>query len=359
MDLIDRLKELADRAKRTKVHLTSEEATKTSLVLPFIQVLGYDIFNPEEVQPEFTADVGLKKGEKVDYAILQDGKPIMLFECKCYGTDLREAHFSQLYRYFAVTSVRVGVVTNGVDYQFYSDLDSPNKMDSKPFLEFTLTDINEAVIAELKKFTKASFNLDTLLTGAAELKYTKAVKQFLAEQLADPSYGFVRLCAAEVYSGLKTTRVIEQFKPITRAAFAQLISDRLNETLKNAMSRAEPSEPATREAPEEDPASSPEPGADVVTTVEELEAFYIVKSILREVVEASRIFQRDTKSYFTVLLDDTNRKTVCRLRFNERRKRLGLLDADKNETIIELNTLDDIFAHADQLRQQALHLASS
>ncbi|RJP35803.1 MAG: hypothetical protein C4547_08835 [Phycisphaerales bacterium] len=126
MDLIDRLRELALRLPKQLPHLSTEEATKTALVMPFIGALGYNVFDPMEVMPEFTADVGMKKGEKVDYAILRNGQPIILFECKWSGCNLDEQRASQLYRYFSVTPARLGVLTNGVEYRFYSDLDEPD-----------------------------------------------------------------------------------------------------------------------------------------------------------------------------------------------------------------------------------------
>jgi hypothetical protein len=123
--------------------IQTEEATKNAFILPFIGILGYDVFDPSEVVPEFTADVGTKKGEKVDYAIIRDKKVIMLFECKACDANLDESHASQLYRYFSVTESRIGVLTNGILYRFYTDLEEPNKMDSKPFMELNIIEIQE------------------------------------------------------------------------------------------------------------------------------------------------------------------------------------------------------------------------
>ncbi|HII07162.1 MAG TPA: restriction endonuclease, partial [Methanotrichaceae archaeon] len=177
MDFIDKIHELAARIPNQIEHIQTEEATKNALVLPFIAALGYNVFDPTEVVPEFTADVGTKKGEKVDYAVLMDENPIILFECKWCGANLDNEHSSQLYRYFSVTDGRFGVLTNGIIYRFYSDLEKPNKMDEKPFFELNLLDIDESLVEELKKFTKSSFDLDDILTTASELKYTKEVKQ--------------------------------------------------------------------------------------------------------------------------------------------------------------------------------------
>ena len=141
MTFNDQIKALSQRVPNLKDHLKTEEATKNALVMPFIKALGYDVFNPQEVIPEFTADVGTKKGEKVDYAIMQDREITMLIECKKAKTDLSLADISQLYRYFTVTKARIAVLTNGVQYRFYTDLDAPNRMDSRPFLELDDQDI--------------------------------------------------------------------------------------------------------------------------------------------------------------------------------------------------------------------------
>lgn len=150
MDFIDQIRVLASRIANTKDIIQTEEATKNAMIMPFIQALGYNVFDPLEVTPELVSDVGTKKGEKVDYAILKDGKPIILFECKKCGGDLSINHASQLFRYFHVTEARFGVLTNGLIYRFFTDLEQPNKMDEKPFLEFNLLDFKDQDIDELK-----------------------------------------------------------------------------------------------------------------------------------------------------------------------------------------------------------------
>ncbi len=196
MDLLERVEEVANRARKRLEKVETEEATKTALVMPFIsQVLGYNVFDPSEVVPEFTADVGTKKGEKVDYAIIQDDKPVMLFECKRYGTALDKDHASQLYRYFSVTQARFGVLTDGIVYRFFSDLEEPNKMDDRPFFELDLLDFNDAEVEELRRFTKASFNIDQILSNAKDLKYTREIKRILADEWTNPSEDLARYFA--------------------------------------------------------------------------------------------------------------------------------------------------------------------
>ena len=187
MDLIDRLTQIAAQIPKQQAQILTEAATKTALVLPFIDALGYDIFDPAEVVPEFTADVGIKKGEKVDYAITKDGVPIIMIEAKCLGTDLTIVHASQLYRYFSVTAARFSILTDGATYRFYSDLDAPNKMDDKPFLVFDLLNFDASQVEELKRFSKSAFDVDNILSTASEFKYTREIKTLLAAEFVTPS----------------------------------------------------------------------------------------------------------------------------------------------------------------------------
>ena len=355
MDFIDRVRELAARIEKRIGHIQTEEATKNALVMPFINsVLEYNVFDPAEVMPEFTADVGTKKGEKVDYAVLKDNKPIILFECKCVGCDLSREQASQLYRYFSVTEARFGVLTDGIVYRFYSDLEQPNKMDAKPFFEFNLLDFEESHVEELKKFSKSSFDLDAIRTTASELKYTREIKKMLAEEWNTPSDDFVRFFASRVYSGHMRQAVIQQFTPIAKSAFQQFISDRIKVTLKSALAQETA---ASGQAQKE---SVPEPqkaAVDITTTDEEVQAYYIVKSVLREVVDPKRVFMRDAKSYCAVLLDDNNRKPICRLYLSAQRKQLGLFDEQKNEERVPIEELDDIYKYAERLKTTPAYYA--
>lgn len=360
MDLIDRLLDISRRTAHIE-HLQTEEATKMALVVPFIQALGYDTWNPLEVVPEFTADVGTKKGEKVDYAIMKEGEPILLFECKKAGTDLATQHASQLFRYFSVTPARVGILTDGVLYRFFSDLDAANKMDERPFWEIDIRSMDERTAKDLKRFAKQSFDIDNLLTAAEEMKYTRHIKAILEGELLEPSEDLVRLFTSRVYEGQFRKSTKEKFAPIVKKALNGFIDDLIEKRFRAFMDREKPNQEATDE---ENGAKSTDGGAhalpegviaidgDIVTTTEELEAFLIVKAIVASIIEPSRVKMRDGKSYCSVLLDDTNRKPVCRLRFNSKSKRyLGLFDAEKNENKVEIATSDDIYRFSDQLRR--------
>ena len=361
MDFIEQLQQLAKRIPGLCDRLETEEATKNALIMPFIAALGYDIFDPFEVVPEFTADYGTKKGEKVDYAIKKDDKIIMLFECKHCGGDLSINHAGQLFRYFGVTDARIGVLTNGIVYRFFTDLEAPNKMDEKPFLEVNMLELNESLVSELKKLTKPAFSLDELLTSAGELKYTREIKRLLAEQLASPSEEFVKMFASKVYSGVLTQNRRDFFTDLVKRSFSQFVNERINDRLKTALS-------GTGEAPSirsEEPiaataATTPvidgdktAPGRDelIETTPDELEGYYIIKSLLRDIVDPARITHRDTQSYMGILLDDNNRKPLARLYFNRVQKQLGLFDEQRAEERVPIGDLNEIYQHAKKLQR--------
>lgn len=352
----DALADMAAKVKQYGATLSTEEATKTAIIMPFIsRVLGYDIFNPSEVVPEFVADLGLKKGEKIDFAIVKDGDVQILIEAKKIGEELNLAHAGQLVRYFHTSNARISILTNGQHWHFFTDLDRPNVMDEKPFLRLDLLNIDPYTLPELKKLTKDAFDLDSVLLAAEDLKYVSALKRTVAELFAQPSDDFVRLLASRVYEGSLTAKVRDLFTGLTQKALAQFINDEVNERLKSALRGAAPAVAAVPDSPaniSEPPAPDEvaEEAKDVETTIEEIEGFHIVRAILASEVEYSRITPRDTKSYFGILLDDNNRKPLCRLHFNRKQKYLGILDADKKENRVPLERVEDIYMHADLLR---------
>ncbi|KPA99224.1 type I restriction endonuclease [Pseudomonas asplenii] len=354
MEFVERLNALSAKIRQQGPAIQTEEATKIAFVMPFINsVLGYDVFDPSEVTPEYVCDVGTKKGEKIDYAIMKNGEIQILIECKKIGEPLHINHASQLFRYFHVTTARISILTNGQVYKFFTDLDAPNKMDEKPFLELDLLDVDEHALPELQKLTKSAFDVDSIINAAGELKYVGQIKKEMASQFNQPCDEFVKFFATRVYDGMITQKVREQFATLTRKAAIQFLGDQVNDRLKSAMSGAiEPSYSIA--AVEVNAANDPaeDRGEDQIqTTLEELEGFHIVKAIVRAVVDAKRIVHRDTKSYFGILLDDNNRKPICRLHFNRSQKYVGLFDKDKNETRHPIASLDEIYGFAEHLKE--------
>ncbi|OBT17394.1 restriction endonuclease [Vibrio sp. UCD-FRSSP16_10] len=357
MDFIERLQGLSKKIAQTGSRLETEEATKNALIMPFLHsVLGYDVFDPTEVVPEFNADTGTKKGEKVDYALLKDGEVQILIECKKFGEKLSTKHASQLFRYFSVTNARIAILTNGEVYEFYTDLDAPNKMDEKPFLILNMSDIDEHIVPEVKKLTKSSFDVDSVVDAAGELKYLNQIKKALQEQFKNPEEDFVKFFTSKVYEGVQTAKVKAQFLEITSKALKQFLNDSINDRLKSAIGTNDDIA-VTVKTPELDTEITTEALEDskskVVTTDEETDGFNIVKAILRAKLDVSRITARDTQSYFGILLDDNNRKPLCRLHFNAKQKYLGVIGEDKKEVRHPIETLDDIYNLSDVLLKQA------
>lgn len=353
MELIDTLDRLASKLDQLTEHIQTEEATKNALIMPVINALGYNVFDPTEVTPEFTADLGTKKGEKVDYAINIGGAPMILMECKALGAQLSLKHASQLYRYFSVSGARFGVLSNGTEFWFYSDLDAPNKMDERPFFIFDLRDYDGQSVAQLNKFSKTAFDLENILSNASELKYAQQIERELEREFDAPSEEFVRLLTTRVYTGRFTAAVSEQFSGLVSNAFRNFVSEKVSSRLKRAL-RGEMAPAAPSESTAQDNTGDrPEPDDGIVTTAEEMEGFHVVRAILSKTVDPRRVVMRDTKSYCGVLLDDNNRKPICRLRFNTSNKQIGLFDAEKSETRYSLESVHDIYGHADALTEAA------
>jgi len=340
MEILNQLKTLSSKIDPMKDQIHNEEATKTAFILPFINLLGYDIFNPTEVVPEFTADIGLKKGEKVDYAIFQNGNPILIIECKHWKENL-DVHNSQLFRYFHVSKSRFALLTNGIDFRFYTDLEETNKMDDKPFLEFNITQLKDSTINEISKFHKSNFDIDKIVNNASSLKYTKEIKKVFNGELTDPSDEFVRFFASRVYNGRLTEKVMEQFRDLAQKAVNQFLSEKVNDRLQSALNKeAEQQIEESIELIEE---------SKIETTDEELEGFRIIVAILRRKIEKSRVVHRDTQSYFGILLDNNNRKPLCRLHLNGGKKYLGIIDENKTERKKLIESIDDIYNYEKEL----------
>ncbi|HUW06342.1 MAG TPA: type I restriction endonuclease [Williamwhitmania sp.] len=353
MDFKEQIKQLGDKISKLKDQVKTEEATKNAFVMPFIQILGYDLFNPTEVAPEFVTDFGAKNVEKVDYAILKDGQPILIIECKHHIENV-EKHYTQTHKYFHLTKARFAVLTNGIQYNFYTDLDAANKMDEKPFLSFDITNMKEQQIKELAKFHKSGFDIGSILNTASELKYSNAIRSVLTSELSNPTPEFVKYFIKRVYEGNASEKVILQFTDIVKRTVDQTFTDIVSDRLMSAINQTKQ---ATPEASVENSTTTDEEENKIITTEEELNGFYIVKSILRIKIPAERIDYKDSLNYFSVTLDDSSRKTICRLWFNSQKKKyLGLLDNENKETRFEIASLDDIYNYSTQLIERVEYL---
>lgn len=344
----EKLKAFVERINLIKDSILTEEATKTSLVMPFFGLLGYDIFNPLEFVPEFTADFGIKKGEKVDYVIALNGEPNILIEAKSVNEKL-EKHDSQLFRYFGTLNAKFAILTNGIIYKFYTDLDMPNKMDDAPFLTIDLLNIRDSDIAELKKFEKNNFDIKNIINTASDLKYCGLIKQFLKNEFSEPSDTFTKLIlSAGIYSGRFTQNIIDKFKPIIKKSIGQYINELVNDKIKNALN-IESSDAPNGEVIEELPES--EEIDAINTTEEELQAYYIVKSILYNSVDLGRITYKDTVNYFNVLLDGKVTRWICRIYLKENVKYV-IVPNEKEHVKYTIKNVEDIYKLSDILKKR-------
>ncbi len=348
MDFAEAITALRERAIKMRGRLNTEEATKTALVLPFIKELGYDVFNPLEVVPEFVADVAGMKGEKVDYAIMQDDLPIMLIECKCCGSALDDIKKEQLQRYFVTLNASIGILTDGIRYLFYSTGDDGKNMDTTPFMEFNLEEIDPTLLPELRKLYKGKFDLEKTLQTVNELKFNRQVKLALTKNLEEPDLGFIDyfLACAEIKNTRKEKKET-QYAGYVKRAFNEFLAEQVDARLKSALAAS-----TKKESPIEGvEMTDADEDSRIETTQEELEGFAIIKAIMSKVVDPERVVMRDTQSYCGVLLDNKNTRPICRMHFNAASvKYLETFDAEKKGEKHKIESLSDIYQFEDALR---------
>ncbi len=342
MEFEEKLKKFIERIEKIKQTITTEEATKTSLIMPFFSILQYDVFNPTEFTPEYIADVGIKKGEKVDYAITINNQLTILIEAKSVNEKLQK-HDSQLFRYFGTTSAKLAILTNGIIYKFYTDLDETNKMDSTPFLEIDLLNLKDTDITELKKFCKENFDINTIINTASNLKYASSIEKILSEEFTNPSDDFIRLVLSKgVYEGVKTQNVIDKYRPILKKSINFYINNLINQRLQTALNNTsvDNNSDLSIDLPDED---------GIVTTAEELESYYIVKSILAELIPPKDLHYKDTYSYFGILYENKVTKWICRVYLKENVNFIVIPNKDKKEIRYEIENISDIYKFKNQL----------
>jgi hypothetical protein len=351
--------DLATKVRELKPIIETEEATKTAFIIPFIStVLGYDVTDPREVIPEYTADVGTKKGEKVDFAIKSGDDFRFLIECKKIGEPLNLNHASQLVRYFNLTDTEFAILTNGEVFQFYAQLDAANRMDQRPFMTLDLSSVDARLFPHLEMCTKSRFDSETIAANAEELKYVSELRKNIAAELKDPSADFVKLLAAKVTSRRMTAANMELFTRLTATAASQYLRDEANRRLRSAQDLEEPETAAAPAAAQVTETSETDTSGDgIVTTDEERQAHDIIRAICCSEVPATDITMRDAKSYCAILFQDNNRKPIARLLFDRKVPRIITFDADKNETQHDLSAIEDIYKHADALRERVRSLA--
>lgn len=368
MDFKDSILQLSEKIAKQIDGIATEEATKTSFIMPMIAALGYDVFNPFEVVPEMECDL-TKRGDRIDYAIMKDNTPILLIECKHCKQNL-DLHSTQLAKYYAASNARFGVLTNGVEYRFYADLEKQNIMDEKPFLVVNMVDLSDNDIEQLKKFHKSYYNEHDILSTALELQITIQIKDLLNKNFQKPSDEFTRYFVKCLNDWKSSSKLIEQYRPILKKSIASvindIIADRLNVAIKSeGVSETKKSEEQTASDVSEEATAKELPNGvvfqdeekGIVTTQEEIDAYNIIRSILRQYIDVKRIQYNDYKSYFTINLDGSTWWWICRLSLGKRKKQFCIpKDGYKSNEWIEIESIDDLFKFEDILKE-ALNLA--
>lgn len=331
MTFKDDIQKLSVQVKERKEYITNEEMTKQALIIPFIQILGFDVFNPIEIRPEYSADFGIKKGEKVDYALFKENEPIIFIEAKSVNENLNN-HDAQLARYFNSTKeVKLAILTNGVEYKFFTDLNANNVMDDTPFLNINLLEIKESDIESLNKLRKENFDKDSLITYAEELVYTSTLNESLRRLFSNPSDDFVRFIVKDFSEMRIKSNVIERFRPLVKKAISNAVLDIVSKGLyQQETLTIKKEENINNDSVNRDDLSEIEIGNKVhkgiITTENELKGFNIVKDILeKNNRDISEINYKDTTNYFSVYLRNTTRWII---RFN--------LDASKKNVMTKL-----------------------
>lgn len=336
MDFIDKIHDLQAHA-REQIKLIEmdnapkEEDTKTALIQPFINdVLGYNTANLKEVKTEFNIDGG---SLKIDYAILKDGIPIILIECKKCVDVLDKKHIIQLKTYYPNikgAKSKFGILTNGIIYKFYTDTQNKNILDDDPFFEFDLLNMSCSAITELERFTKSS-DIDSARIRADELKKQKDIKgiiEKLFESSSEDSEDFAYFIAKKAQVPFVSDKVIKEYAKLTKDAIDEYISERIRKKWEHAMDHDSKNE----------------------TTKEELEAYYIIKTLLNDVVEPDEIFAKDSENSIGILYNSgESQKILCRLYLNDGTKYIGLIDEIGNEMKTSINSIDDIYKYSDQI----------
>jgi hypothetical protein len=352
----DAIKAMAERARKIRGNISTEESTKTALIMPFISTLGYDVFNPLEVVPEFVADVASRKGEKVDYAIMQDGSPIMIIECKACGTALDVEKVEQLHRYFLTLDSSIGILTDGIRYLFYSRTEDGKKMDTRPFMEINLDNIDTTLIPELRKLCKGKFNLKVTLETVSELRFNRHIKLLLEQNLNDPDREFLRyfIRRADIQA---TQKAFEQFTGYVKRGFAEFLSEQVNSRLKIALNAAQKAQEQAQEDAKADNISSSDESIVEEITENEYQAYYVVKAILAGIMNIERIFLRKISGIgkSMVLLDDSQRKQLLRFIFKKEGKWcIEITGANKERISHNISKIDDIYKYADDIKRSII-----
>lgn len=325
MAFADSLRTLANQIEDRRKHVATEEAVKQALILPFVSTLGFDIYNPAELIPEYKAGWA-KTTEKIDYCLQIHGKPILFIEAKGPNEALVN-YDAQLAKYFNSTpELKFCIITNGIEYRFFTDLQEPNLLDKKPFFEFNFEKFGDTDIAVLERFRKDVFNAGSLVGYAEDLVFLEALKRQFIKLLRDPSDEFISFAVkeAELVDSRVTQKVIDRFRPLVKESISASVLEIVQQSLTPRVGGPVAEAPEPCPEPVESEPVNDNGGPRVETTDEELRAFELIKQIVGpHVPDAELIRHNDTERYFAIQYNVTTR-WFARLFIQDRDKKIAV-----------------------------------
>lgn len=340
-NFIERLKGHIEHVKRVGAHCTTEETTKQALILPLLDILGFNPYDPTRVLAEFAADFpGVKHTERVDYALYCNGHPVMFIEAKSYESNLTN-HAPQLSRYFnSSLNVTIGAITNGREWRFFTDLINPNVMDEKPFLTIDFTKAKPEDLTQLAEFKHDNFHAEKLRYFAEENQYIQLFKSVIKKSINDVDIDFVRYVAqqASIQRQLNA-KFLETIQPFVKQAVQQAISDTVVKGLTSPTiitaqpieQRSEPDEQVAIVEIEPDFIVNPD-NEKIITTKDEMDLLRIVTELFPDV----ELEGKDTESYYSVLYQNKNNRWLFRYDVNRKRHTIQFAVPVDNERRREL-----------------------
>jgi len=316
MGFAEDIAKVYEQVRKRAEQVVGEESTKMALILPFLSALGYDIYDPTEVMPEYVADFAIRRSgqlEKVDYALAINDTIVMIVEAKARGQKA-EAHDGQLKKYFnSLLATKVSIVTNGIQYRFFTDLRNTNVMDDEPFFSSNVLEYDSKDIENLKFFHRDNFDVAAISSHAEEMVYLKSLTKLVGDLLRSPSEDFMRFLLGQLglegkklglegkklgLEGKINKKKLDKFEPLIKKSIqnslVELMTRSLSQEIAQPVEADKPVEPDEIEEIEEE-------GSKVETTAEELEAFEKIKTIAASSKNHNlEVKYKDVAAYFGV-----------------------------------------------------------
>lgn len=313
-------------------HSNDETQTRDNLIHPFFNILNYSKL--DDYTHEYISDMGDKKGRKVDIAItLGKKEPLMLVECKSATAKLNDNHFRQLNEYCLYSpSAKVGVLTNGIIYNFYTVNQKEKKgLNSKPFFTFDLTNYDNSQLEMLALFNRQSIEINEIIQEAEDVYFLDNFDNALFKTLVETD-DLVKLIFKNMGGLRSTEKALSQIKGLVNSISIKTALDKI---IQKEIS---------------------ESNSGIITTAEEIKAYNVIKTILAmsskiKAADLERINYRDLKNSFLIIVDDKQTKNICSLVFKEK---LKAIDINGNRFELDDVTVSSITKLKKELTESAI-----